>query len=272
MKYLGGKQRLGKHISPVLKNILSKHKKKYKLDGYLEPFCGSLGVFKHMTLLEDIETIVANDYHPDLIQLFKDVQSNKFKYPKLITEKQHKDAKKIKSPSALKAFIGFGMSFGGRYFGVYSQKYLGTKKEDFCKEMVNSLKRLAPLIQKKNVKFTNTKYQKLNPKNKLIYCDPPYENTRFPIKYRRDTKYYDTFDNNEFWEIMRKWSKNNIVIISELSAPPDFKTIWTMKKYRSAAQSKKTRFKNKNNKNDKNRTKKNIYKTEKLFVHESINL
>lgn len=272
MKYLGGKQRLGKYISPILQELWLKHKKEYKLDGYLEPFCGSLGVFKHMTKLEEAKTIVANDYHPDLIQLFKEVQLDKFKYPKSITEKQHKDAKKLKSPSSLKAFIGFGMSFGGRYFGVYSQKYLGAKKEDFCKEMVNSLKRLEPLIQKNNVKFTNKKYQKLNPKNKLIYCDPPYANTRFPIKYRTDTKYYDTFDNNEFWDIMREWSKNNIVIISELNAPSDFKVIWKMKKYRSAAQSKKTRFKNKNNKKDKNKTKKNIYKIEKLFVHKSIDL
>ena len=47
MKYLGGKQRLGKYISPILQ-IIWENTDCY---GYLEPFCGSLGVFKHMTSL-----------------------------------------------------------------------------------------------------------------------------------------------------------------------------------------------------------------------------
>lgn len=34
------------------------------------------------------------------------------------------------------------------------------------------------------------------------------------------------FDHDKFWNIMRKWSKNNVVIISEFRAPKDFKCIW----------------------------------------------
>ena len=46
----------------------------------------------------------------------------------------------------------------------------------------------------------------------LVYCDPPYAYSKYPIKYRRDVKKYDVFDNAEFWEQVRKWSKNNIVV------------------------------------------------------------
>lgn len=233
MKYLGGKQRLGKHIEPILKAYW-----KESLSGYLEPFCGGLGVLKHMTDISP--NIVANDYHPDLIKMWKEVQENKLKYPETISEKEYNDAKLLKSPNAMKSFIGFGMSFGGRYFGAYSDKYLGEKKENFCKEMRNSLERIGPLI--KEVKFTNKDYRELNPKNMLIYCDPPYKETTYPIKYRRDIKYYDVFDNEEFWEIMRKWSKNNIVIISETSAPDDFKCIWEKEISRSASKSKNTKI------------------------------
>ena len=254
MKYLGGKQRLGKHISPKLHDIWDKNE---KLVGYMEPFCGSLGVLRNM---HDIDaSIHANDYHSDLIKMWKEVKSGKFKYPTSISEEEYLKAKEMKSPSAYKAFVGFGMSFGGRYFGAYSQKYLGDKKEDFCKEMVNSLTRTAPLIQK--VKFTNKDYKELNPKKMLVYCDPPYEYSKYPIKYRRDVKKYDTFDNEEFWDVMRKWSKNNVVVISEMVAPDDFVEIWKQQAKRSAARS--VRGKGKDN------TDTTTSGVEKLFVHES---
>ena len=257
MKYLGGKQRLGKHLAPVLHEIWENNE---DLNGYLEPFCGSLGVLKNMTDI-DTKNIQANDYHADLIQMWKEVKAGTFKYPTSISEKEYLEAKQMKSPSAHKAFVGFGMSFGGRYFGAYSQKYLNGKKEDFCKEMVNSLTRTAPKIQ--NVKFTNKDYRKLTPKKKLIYCDPPYAYNKYPIKYRREVKKYDTFDNEDFWEVMRKWSKNNLVVVSETTAPDDFVEVWNQKRYRSAAQSAKTRFSEKSDKPSETHT------VEKLFVHKS---
>ena len=254
MKYLGGKQRLGKHIAPILHALWEEN----EYSGYLEPFCGSLGVFQHMTTLKNARTIVANDYHPDLIALWKDVQKGTFTPPHSVSERQYNQAKLLKSPNSMKAFVGFGMSFGGRYFGAYAPNYLGNKKEDFCKEMANSLKKIAPKIHLPKVKFTNSKYQKLRPTNKLIYCDPPYKHTKYPIKYRTSTKEYDEFDNEEFWNVMRKWSQQNLVIISETTSPPDFVEIWSTDMYRSAAQSTKTRFKSKHTKTVQN---------EKLFVH-----
>ena len=98
----------------------------------------------------------------------------------------------------------------------------------------------------------------MRPKDKLIYCDPPYRVTKYPIKYRTSTKEYDIFDNDEFWEIMRKWSKTNLVVISETTAPSDFVEVWNNNRYRSAAQSTKTRFKSSTTKKVEN---------EKLFVH-----
>ena len=232
MKYLGGKQRLGKHIAPILKEYWNED-----LNGYLEPFCGALGVLKHMTDLPT--TVYASDYHPDLIQMWKEVQQNKFIYPNSISEEEYNNSKMFKSPNAMKSFIGFGMSFGGRYYGAYSDKYLGEKKENFCKEMINSLERIRPKISE--VKFDTKDYSELNPKGKLIYCDPPYKETRYPIKYRREVKKYDEFDNEEFWEVMRNWSKKNVVIISETSAPSDFECIWEKEIGRSASKSKNTK-------------------------------
>ena len=98
----------------------------------------------------------------------------------------------------------------------------------------------------------------------LVYCDPPYAQTKFPIKYRREVKKYDTFDNEEFWDVVRDWSKNNVVVVSETTAPPDFVEVWNQERYRSAAQSSKTRFSAKSKKPSDTHT------VEKLFVHKSI--
>ena len=57
---------------------------------------------------------------------------DKFEHPESISEEEY-NYKEHKSPNALKSFTGFGMSFGGRFFEAYSQKYLGNKKEDFVK-------------------------------------------------------------------------------------------------------------------------------------------
>lgn len=62
-------------------------------------------------------------------------------------------------------------------------------------------------------------YQEFKPQGCVIYCDPPYG----------DTKEYGNakeFDRPIFWQIMREWSRNNVVLISELKAPEDFITVW----------------------------------------------
>ena len=254
MKYLGGKQRLGRYIAPVLIEIIENN----KIDTYLEPFCGALGVLKNLTHLKI--KIKASDYHPDLIAMWQRLQEGNFEPPQNITESEYNYYKlNVKSPDPLKGFVGFGSSFGGKFFAGYAQKYTNGKNENFCLEAYRSLKRIEKLIQE--VEFRCQDYRKLNPTNTLIYCDPPYSKTKYPIKYRTDVKHYDVFDSEGFWEVMRRWSKNNIVVISETHAPEDFVVIWSMDIFRSACQSKKTRYKN-------DTTKKKS--SEKLWCHKDI--
>ena len=236
MKYLGGKHGIGNDISQFLFKVCPPDIVK----GYLEPFCGSLGVFKHMTN-KGYNKYIASDLHPDLIEMWKKIQNNSLKLPKNISEKDYEKLKHEKSPNALKAVAGFGMSFGGVYFQSYAQKYAGDSGRNFYQEMKRSLDKIAPFIQKDNVNFYNKSYKHWNPNNMLIYCDPPYENTSG----------YSTGDFNhvQFWDIIRKWSKNNYVFISEENAPKDFKCVWKRNKRRTVS------------------SKKRGYKLEKLFVY-----
>lgn len=65
----------------------------------------------------------------------------------------------------------------------------------------------------------NSKSSKL--KGYVIYCDPPYENSRY---YDEDGSKRD-FDHDYFWDWCRTMSKNNIVFISSYNTPKDFTVI-----------------------------------------------
>ena len=220
MKYLGGKHGIGKLISI----FLSKQCPPNTVNGYLEPFCGSLGVFKNMTNL-GYKTYIASDIQPDLIEMWKKIQKNILKIPKSISENEYNKLKNTKSPNALKAVAGFGLSFGGKYFAGYAQKWAGNSGRNFLEEFKTSINKIQPLISKSNVKFFNKSFTNFTPNNMLIYCDPPYKNT---VGYQTGE-----FNHDEFWEIMRKWSKKNYVFISEEKAPKDFKVVWKKNKRRT---------------------------------------
>ena len=72
-----------------------------------------------------------------------------------------------------------------------------------------------------NIDFRNCDYKDLNPNDMIIYCDPPYRGTT-----QYDKNIVGEFDHDEFWDTMRKWSKNNTVLISEYDAPQDFEIVW----------------------------------------------
>ena len=120
MKYMGGKYFLCKEISSIMKSYI----KPDMIDGYLEPFCGALNVLLKMN---DYKCI-ASDYHPDLIQMWREVQNDTFIPPEEVTEEYYNESKKLKSPSALKGFIGFGLSFSGKFYCGYAEKYRNEKR------------------------------------------------------------------------------------------------------------------------------------------------
>lgn len=52
---------------------------------------------------------------------------------------------------------------------------------------------------------------------------------------------FRNFDYDTFWKTMRKWSKTNIVYISELQAPDDFECVWEKEMSRSIKVTDKSR-------------------------------
>jgi DNA adenine methylase len=201
MHYLGGKARLNKQISAFLNGIRES-------DVYWEPFCGACWV----SIKIDAPIRVLSDAHPQLIAMWQHLQTG-WEPPDTVSEGMYNLAKHTDHfPDYMQGFIGFGCSWGGKWWGGYARDPKSDR--NYAKNARNSLLRKTPLLT--DVDFTCVDYSKITPSViSQIYCDPPYANT---------TGYGNNkFDSDIFWKIIREWSSlGHQVVVSEYVAPDDF--------------------------------------------------
>lgn len=202
MQYFGGKTKVSNQIVNYLESVRKENQV------YIEPFIGGGIICSKMSGERK-----AYDYNEYLIEMYKAVQGG-YDLPNCISEEEYKYIREHKDEDkALTGFVGFGCSFAGKWFGGYARNKQG---HNYCLASKNSLLRKMSTMY--DVKFEWKDYKTLDLHKSLIYCDPPYANT---------TKYTGTpdFDTNKFWDVMRKWSKDNDVYISEYEAPDDFVSV-----------------------------------------------
>lgn len=200
MQYLGGKARTYKVISAYLESVREDR-------DYLEPFVGGVWVLQEMS-----GDRIASDVNEALITMYTALQSG-WTPPENVSEETYTWYKYIQdTQDPVTAFAGFGCSFAGKWFGGYAR----SGERNYAGNAKNSLLKQLPKIQ--DVMFQHKDYREHDPHNLLVYCDPPYSNT---------TGYdgCDAFNSDQFWEVMRNWSRDNVVVISEYSAPNDFECV-----------------------------------------------
>lgn len=189
---------------------------------------------------------IGTDIHKYLIAVLNKL-SEGWVPPTEVTEDIYKNIQSHKDdyPDFLVGYVGFQLSYGGKWFGGYRRDKEG--KRDYSLEAYNNTVKQTPYL--KNIKFRccdfrDSPLDKI--KNYVIYCDIPYRGT---TKYAtRDFPY------EEFYKWVKEASKYNTVLISEYSMPDDFTCIWS-KETKTLLDSNKTE-------NDE----KNI-RTEKLFTY-----
>jgi DNA adenine methylase len=198
---MGGKHRLAKHLAPIVNEARG--------DSVLwEPFCGGLNVTAALG-----GRIIATDLHPALISLYKAIQRDGWKldYYALaeneITREQHAAAKRLPDSDPLKAFVGFGCSFGGDYFHGHAGGLNGGKHT--CTQLAarGLTRKFAKLDQ---VEFHCEPFGQREFTG-VIYCDPPY----------RDTVQYNIkFDYDQFVTDVERYASNGCTLfVSERSFP-----------------------------------------------------
>ena len=211
MQYMGGKSRISKQIAEVLNSAINKD------TPFVSLFCGSCAI--ESKVQADVK--ILNDKHPYLIAMWQALQ-NGWTPPDVVTKEEyyHVKANMDENP-VLTGFVGFGCSFGGKWWGGYAKDKRG---DDYCGQAKRGL--LKNVLGVINATFTCLDYHDVEiPDGAVVYCDPPYSNT---------TGYtVGQFDTDEFWDYMRQLSKRCDVYISEESAPDDFECIWSKEKVRT---------------------------------------
>lgn len=206
MQYMGGKSRISTKVAQTIQNLGG-----HELINFVSLFCGSCSIESKVKAKNKI----LNDKHPYLIAMWEGVQDG-YVLPDVITDEQYQYIKNNKDEDpCLTGFVGFGCSFGGKWFGGLARNRKG---DNYCARANRSVIKDFELGLK-DAKFLCLDYKDVHiPNNSVVYCDPPYKGTTG----------YTTgeFNHNEFWDYMRLISKNNIVLISEQSAPDDFECIW----------------------------------------------
>lgn len=236
LRYFGGKTRTCKQIAKVIEE----NRKENQI--FLSPFIGGGWVESLITGEKE-----CYDKHTYLIEMYKTLQ-NGWMPPTELTKEEYTYIKNNKDEkSYLTGFVGFGCSFAGKWFGGYAKDKTG---RNYCLNAHNSILKKMEGLHKQNTYFDCKDYKELNPNGYIIYCDPPYEGTT-----QYDKNIVSEFNHEEFWNVIREWSKDNTVIVSEYKAPDDFVCIWQ--------QSVKLDIRDKDNKKKK--------RVEKLFTYKNNN-
>ena len=228
MQYFGGKAKISKYIVDYLENVRKENQV------FVEPFVGGANIVSKMSGKRQ-----AYDFNEYLIAMYQGVQ-NGYDLPNNITEEEYKYIKNHKDEDkVLTGFVGFGCSFGGKWFGGYARNKTGTNYAlQSKKSLLKDMKTLT------DAEFICKDYKDVFlPANCVIYADPPYDGT---TGYGREK-----FDSKAFWEYARSVSQNHLMFISEQSAPSDFISIWEKPFTRTLDVNKSNQFK----------------VTEKLFIH-----
>lgn len=149
MQYQGGKSRISKKIAEVIDNKVSRWQKSHSktnsgdyrerereresnCNTLVSLFCGSCSIESKV----NIPNKICNDKHPYLIAMWQGLQQG-WVPPDVITEDEYKYIRDHKDEKpALTGFVGFGCSFGGKWFGGLARNKKG---DNYCARANRSL-------------------------------------------------------------------------------------------------------------------------------------
>ena len=207
MKYMGSKNRIAKHLLPIMLAECEKH----GITKWVEPFVGGANMIDKVP---DSFERIGCDLNDHVIHALIDIRDNVEGLPDSVSESYYRSLFGLE-PAPINSWIRFMLSFGGKLDNGYAREK-GSNETTFCGYGKRNALKQSPKIQ--NVEFICESYENLDFENCLIYCDPPYQGT---TGYKTGG-----FDHDKFFDWCREQAKKNIVFVSEYSAPDDFIEVW----------------------------------------------
>lgn len=190
-----------------------------------EPFIG--GGAMTAALAPHFDHVYASDNHLDLILMWDDLKMG-WEPPRAVSQQEYENLRHAPS-SALRGFVGYGCSWGGKWFGGYAK----TEGRNYADESSRAL--LRDIEKMGNVAFGDLDYRRIRPiPGSVVYADPPYKGTT-------DYRGLD-FDSSVFWAVMRSWVDecSATVYVSEYQAPRGWDEVWSVERTRDMRSDLKT--------------------------------
>ena len=218
MVYMGSKSKYSKYIVPILQKAIDDN----NVTTYIECFVGGANIIDKIKC----ENKYGYDRSDTLIALLQAAQTGMENVlPDGSRELWDKGKAYVKDgvmPEDMTlAEIGAMEFFASFCNGGFPRGYAkNTETRNYFLEARRNLEAQAPNLR--GIIFKAQEYKDLEPvSGAVIYLDPPYQNTKI-YGYANQGK----MDYNHFWNWVRELSKDNIVYISEQSAPEDFEVVW----------------------------------------------
>lgn len=215
---MGSKSRVAHEIVPIIQGYIDETGS----DTYIEPFCGGCNIIEHILAPRKI----AGDKQKYLIALLQNLH-RLTELPESLSREHYREVRNCYNNGDgvfddwYIGAIGFLGSYNGRFFDGGYAGIVRTKhgvERDYYNEAKQNLEQQASKLT--GIDYVCADYDSFSDVcNCVIYCDPPYIGTKqYGISKR--------FNHEKFWRWVRKMSQNNIVLVSECSAPDDFVCIW----------------------------------------------
>ena len=206
MKYMGSKNRIAKHLLPIMVDSADKA----GITTWIEPFVGGGNMIDKVP---DRFKRIGYDFNEHVIYAMCDIRDSAKDLPESITEEYYKEIKGT-NPRQFDSWLRFVASFSGKFDCGYARD---SKNRKYVEEGKRNALKQSPKIQ--GVEFIHSDYKDLDIQDSLIYCDPPYQST---TGYKTGD-----FNHEEFFEWCRSMTdKGNLVFVSEYNAPNDFECVW----------------------------------------------
>lgn len=216
MKYMGSKNRIAKHLLPI---ILKGRKEG---QWYVEPFVGGCNMIDKVG-----GDRIGADSNLYVITLFQGLQEG-MTPPDKVSEEEYAVARDLLEVNFRTAFIGFGCSYSGKWFGGYARgnTSYGVPR-NYCLESKNNILKQREGLE--GVQLYHKEYHRLAiPPDSLIYCDPPYKGA---------TQYKGGLNYEDFYQWCReKKAEGHTIFISEYWMPEDFTCVWAKEQTSSLTQ------------------------------------
>ena len=213
MQYLGGKSSAAKFlvgcINPVRAGRVA-----------WDAFCGGLSMSVE---LAKAGPVITTDINRALISLYKAVAAG-WDPPTTVTEEQYRAGKSLPDTDPMKAFLGFGCSFGGKWYAGFARSKDpkdGRSVRGYASQCRNGLIEDIPALKAAGGVIECCNFLAMDPADPevsedahemILYLDSPYEGTE---AYGAVAP----FDHNLFWQRVRQWAALTDVFVSEYNAP-----------------------------------------------------